>query len=213
MKYHQNIGWLVVAIVLFSITVGINTGCKQENKKESLQQIDTLENIVNQEQQLLDVDDEGIKARYDSMNIKLHLIREHFKMVMSDSLKNNTLKYLAIRSNYKNFLQVFPGMEYDANEDKKRIDNLKHDYINHTISEKQFQEYYVTEKPLLSKHLASLKYIAVSIYSVRMEFDRSDAVITPVFNLLVAKLKPSVEELKSTQKEEKNGGDDDDDGK
>jgi len=213
MKYLKNIGWLIAALVLFSITGSINTGCKQENKKESLQQIDTLESIVNQEQQLLDIDDEGIKARYDSMNIKLHLIRTHFKMVISDSLKNNTLKYLAIRSNYKNFLEVFPGMEFDAAEDKKRIDNLKRDYINRAISEKQFQEYYAKEKPLLSKHLVNLKSIAVSIYSVRMEFDRSDAVITPVFNLLVAKLKPSIEELKSTQKEEKSGGGDDDDGK
>ena len=210
MKYLINTVWIVAALVLVSAIGNMQAGCKQENRKESLQQIDSLEGLTSQEDELTNIDEDGIKTRYDSMNIKLNFIREHFGMVISDSLKNNMLQYMAIRSNYKKFLEVFPGMEYDAKEDKKRIDNLKHDYISHAISEGQFQQYFSKEKPLLNKHIFDLKNVARSIYSVERQFDRSDDVMTEVYDILVKRLKPTAEELKAPAKEK---DDDDDDGK
>lgn len=153
------------------------SSCRPGQSKETLQKMDTLQNLVNQAGEILIIDENIIKSRNDSIKTWSDYMRTEYTGVVGLELNAMLSKMKGIGKNYRAFVENYPPLKNEHKEHAERIANLKKDLLAGRLSDDDFDEIYIREKQLLGTHLEKVKEIARSIYLLENDYKRSSRYI------------------------------------
>src|SRR5581483_8640512 len=109
-----NLAAFVIGISLLSLG---QFSCRNAEKQERLQQLDSLnQNLVQLDELIANLEENDFQQRRDSIRLKLKTLNEAGKDSSTPELKNAVTTYAAIAALYEHFFNDEPVAAYEASE-------------------------------------------------------------------------------------------------
>ncbi len=168
--FSQLLKSLIILTVLMQL--GTFQACISNYKKTQLKELDSLQSFINQTGEIASVDDAMIAQRNDSLKMKLSLIKAKYKGLFPEQLASDMTILSGISSNYERFLKEYPAEVYDNDENAKRLQKLREDFLSNKMAVDAFEKRYPEEKKLLQSNLKAIKETVNRVLPVDNEYHR-----------------------------------------
>jgi hypothetical protein len=182
---------LLPGLLFTIICFQLSPSCKPFEKKEDFKKLDTLQSLVNRTSAMMIIDQDVIQHRKDSIDMKLKALHEQLPDSGDAERKDALIRYTAIESNYKQFVEAYPMLEFDFDREKTAFEDLQKKVKGKAISEKEFDEQYRQHYPALETIEKKSKDLIFMIRSTEKDYWRTSAVINPVYEGLLKRNKSS----------------------
>lgn len=158
------------------------SACQVPLSEDNLKRLNDLESLVATAQYNLSWDDTDLQKRVDSMDRKLN----YLKQVVKDSgdIRAAMIRYEAIASNYKTYIERAPALVYDLDKYREEIIKLKEQALASKITNEDFEKRYNELRPSLITINKITEPLAYNAVSIEPEFIRYDKIITEKYRAM-----------------------------
>ena len=181
-KLSVTVTWILFIIFPFLATF---SSCDHKEIKLQVERMDTLEHILGNVGDVLNIDENAVSMRLDTIRMKLNVILKSNPDSNNLELKNAIVKYQGIASIYEEFLKEYPIVDFDADKHARIVKDLRKKVETEKLSESEFNESYQREKGILEAIEKKARDLSYRIYSVEKDYWRSSEKINPVYYKIV----------------------------
>ncbi|MDP4265976.1 MAG: hypothetical protein Q8880_00905 [Bacteroidota bacterium] len=169
-------------IIIFSW----NTGCNNSKYAKEKAQIDSLNIMIEKaEAKLNNIDDKEVDKKFEIYQKNLNEIKDNFNDKREEGVWDVIVVYGNIKKPLKSYLKNNAKYHEEIEYSKKQLKNLYHDYKKGLITKEKFDQYYNTEKTVITGQYME---ITSTIDWAKANIKLFDS-LNPKINVIIQKLK------------------------
>jgi hypothetical protein len=181
--FPNRILWFLGPVALAIFVLFSTASChRPSDNSTNLLKADTLQRLVNLIDETLILDEDHFKARMDSMNIKLKVMRAKYRDTTDGETQSAIVRYSGIEKNYEDFLKTYPVMQFDCDNHKKMIETFKQNIIAQKATQAEIEKFSDSERPLLIVLLDQARTFTRNTYSIEGDYNRTDPIMTKLYH-------------------------------